>query len=306
MGAVFLGTPAAAIPSLAALAGVEDVDLVITQPDRRSGRGGVRTPSAVKVAAGQWGLPVAQPEDRTELLDILLSTRARFGLVVAYGRILTPAMLASADAGFLNVHFSLLPRWRGAAPVERAIAAGDEMTGVTLMKLDEGLDTGPIIGETSTPIGEYETGGTLTGRLAHLGAALVDTALPDYLSGRRSPVPQIDTDPTHANRLTAAEARVLPTWDVARAERCVRAFTPRPGARLETPDGSLRIWSARRHDGAVEPGAIRVGADGVIAGFADGALELRRVQPDGKQVMDASAWMNGRRNEPTTFGSVGP
>ena len=306
MGAVFMGTPAAAVPSLAALGGIEDIDLVITQPDRRSGRGGVRTPSAVKVAAGQWGLPVAQPENRTELLDILLATGARFGLVVAYGRILTPAMLASADAGFLNVHFSLLPRWRGAAPVERSIAAGDEMTGVTLMKLDEGLDTGPIIGETSTPIGPYETGGTLTGRLAHLGAALVDAALPDYLSGRRSPVPQIDTDPTHANRLTTTEARVLPTWDAARAERCVRAFTPRPGARLETPDGGLRIWSARRHDGAAEQGTIRVGVGRVIAGFAGGALELRRVQPDGKQIMDATAWMNGRRNEPTTFGADTP
>ena len=306
MGAVFMGTPAAAVPSLAALGGIEDIDLVITQPDRRSGRGGGRTPSPVKVAAGQWGYPVAQPEDRTALLDTLLATRARFGLVVAYGRILTPAMLASADAGFLNVHFSLLPRWRGAAPVERSIAAGDEVTGVTLMKLDEGLDTGPIIGETSTPIGASETGGSLTGRLAHLGAALVYTALPDYLSGRRSPVPQIDTDPTHANMLTTAEARVLPTWDVARAERCVRAFTPRPGARLETADGGLRIWAARRRDGAGEPGQIRVTADGVIAGFADGILELRRVQPDGKQVMDAASWMNGRRNEPTTFGPETP
>lgn len=306
MGAIFMGTPAAAVPSLASLAGVEDVDLVITQPDKRAGRGGRKVPSPVKVAATQWGLPVAQPDTRSDLHDLLLGSRWRFGLVVAYGRILTPAMLASTDLGFLNVHFSLLPRWRGAAPVERCIAAGDESTGVTLMKLDEGLDTGPIIGETTTPIGPNETGGSLTSRLAFLGASLVDTALPDYLSGRRMPVPQIDTGTTHAHMLTKDEARLSPTWDVHRAERSVRAFTPRPGARLETPDTVLRVWSARQCDATVEPGMIDVVHGTVAAGFEHGALELLSVQPAGKAIMTASAWMHGRRDESVSFGADQP
>jgi methionyl-tRNA formyltransferase len=301
VGAVFLGTPAAAIPSLAALAGVEDVDLVITQPDRPSGRSRTAAPGPVSVAARQWGIPVAQPADTAELTDLLVHGAFRFGLVVAYGRILTPAMLASTDAGFLNVHFSLLPRWRGAAPVERAIAAGDERTGVTLMRLDEGLDTGPVIGEVSTPIGSKETGGSLTARLSYLGGTLVDTALPDYLSGRRRPVPQIETDTSHARRLTKAEAQLDPTWSADRAERAVRAFHPRPTAWFATGDGVLRIVEARPAETDVAPGTVQVLGDAVLAGFSDGSIRLVRVQQEGRQPMDARAWMNGRRGEPAHF-----
>ena len=208
MPAVFLGTPAAAVPSLAALADVEDVACVVTQPDRRAGRGGARQSPPVKVAAEQFGFPIAQPATRDELLSILQNRSFDVGLVVAYGRILTPEMLASTRYGFLNVHFSLLPRWRGAAPVERAIASGDERTGVTLMKIDEGLDTGPVLGEIATPIGPDETGGSLSARLSHLGARLVDEITPEYLVGRRRPVPQLDTDTTHASRLSKEEARI--------------------------------------------------------------------------------------------------
>ena len=301
MGAVFLGTPAAAVPSLAALAGVEDVDLVITQPDRPSGRSGKATPGPVTVAARQWGLPVEQPDDAAALTDLLLAGGFRFGLVVAYGRILTPAMLASTDLGFLNVHFSLLPRWRGAAPVERAIAAGDERTGVTLMRLDEGLDTGPIIGEVATPIGPMETGGSLTARLSYLGGTLVDTALPDYLSGRRRPVPQIETDTSHARKLTKSEAQLDPSWPAQRAERSVRAFHPRPTAWLATRDGVVRVLAAQPTDVEVAAGTVQMLTDAVVAGFAEGAIRLVRVQPEGKQPMDARAWMHGRRGEPAHF-----
>ncbi|NHZ70838.1 MAG: methionyl-tRNA formyltransferase, partial [Proteobacteria bacterium] len=185
MSGIFLGTPAAAVASLAAFCDVEDVDLVVTQPDRRSGRGSSHTPSPIKVAAEQFGLPVAQPETGGELLDVITSIHPDIALVVAYGRILRPDVLSLVPYGFLNVHFSLLPRWRGAAPVERAIASGDDKTGVTLMRIDEGLDTGPILGEIATPIGPRETGGSLTARLSFLGAALVDQTLPDYVNGRR-------------------------------------------------------------------------------------------------------------------------
>jgi len=301
MGAVFLGTPAAAVPSLAALADVADVDLVITQPDRSVGRRGSPTPGAVKVAARQFGFEVSQPTTREELVDVLALGGFQFGLVVAFGRILTPAMLASTELGFLNVHYSLLPRWRGAAPVERAIAAGDERTGVTLMKIDEGLDTGPIIGEIATPIGPHETGGGLTARLAHLGATLVDGLIPDYLSGRRVPVPQLDTEAMHADLLSKSDAMLSPLTTAAAAERCVRAFNPRPGAWLSTPDGPLRIHRARQTSTPMEPGTIARDGSRVLAGFADGAVSLEVVQPPGKDRIAAVDWMNGRRGEATTF-----
>ena len=303
MGAVFLGTPAAAVPSLAALAGVDDVDLVITQPDRSAGRSKSGASSPVAVAARQWGLTVEQPVDATELTDLLVRGGHRFGVVVAYGRILSPTMLAATDLGFLNVHFSLLPRWRGAAPVERAIAAGDDRTGVTLMRMDEGLDTGPVIGEIATPIGSTETGGSLTARLSYLGASLVDEALPEYLQGRRRPVPQLDTNTSHAPRLSKGEAQLEPEWDAQRAERTIRAFSPRPTAWMATPDGTLRIHEASLVEHPTHQGTIESGTGGVLAGFAGGGLRLRTVQPEGKPVMDAESWMNGRRGAPASFHS---
>ncbi len=301
MGAVFLGTPSASVPSLAALSDVADIDLVITKPDSRAGRGGRQTQSPVKVAAQQFGFAVAQPSSREELFSVLDAVQAEVGLVVAFGRILTPAMLATTSTGFLNVHFSLLPRWRGAAPVERAIASGDERTGVSLMKLDDGLDTGPIIGEIATPIGDTETGGGLTARLSHLGAALVDSLVPDYLNGRRVPVPQLDTDPTVASRLSKDEALLTPDWDVIRAERSVRAFNPRPGAWMATPEGSIRIHACRITATPIDSGSIVLDGDRVIAGFSDGALTLDVVQAPGKQPIAGLDWMNGRRGEPTSF-----
>ncbi len=301
MGGVFLGSPAAAVPSLAAFCDVEDVDLVVTQPDRPAGRGSTKVPPPVKVAAKQFGLQVEQPATAEELFDVLSNAEPTVGLVVAFGRILTPTMLTLAPFGFLNVHFSLLPRWRGAAPVERAIAAGDEMTGVTLMRIDEGLDTGPVLGEVATPIGPTETGGTLTARLAYLGASLVDSTVPDYLTGRRRPVPQLTTGGSQAGKLTRRGALLTPAMRAVEAERAVRAFTPRPGAWLETPEGPLRVHRARLGVDTIEPGAIVWSGGTVLAGFADGTLELLTVQPPGKAAQDGTAWMNGRRREPTTF-----
>jgi len=301
VGAVFLGTPAPAVASLYALANVADVDLVITQPDRKVGRGQVRTASPVKVAAEQHGFPVAQPTTAEELLAALRGKGYEFGLVVAYGRILTPDILATTRYGFMNVHFSLLPRWRGAAPVERALAAGDARTGVTLMKIDEGLDTGPVLGEIATAIEPSETGGSLTARLAFLGSTLVDRSIPEYLAGRRIPVPQIDAGSTHAKRLSKAEAQLAPTWDAVRAERAVRAFNPRPGAWFATPEGVLRVHSASFTTNDTAPGLIELVDGEVVAGFEDGALTLGVVQPEGRQRMGALAWANGRRGLGTTF-----
>ncbi len=298
MGAVFLGTPAAAVPSLCALAQVATVDLVITQPDRASGRSSSRVPPPVKVAANQFGFAVRQPENADELYDAVRSVAPDLGLVVAYGRILEPRLLASVPNGFLNVHFSLLPRWRGAAPVERAIAAGDETTGVTLMRIDEGLDTGPVIGERATDIAPDDTGGTLTARLSHIGARLVDDTVPQYLLGRRVPVPQINTGATHAARLTKGEAEIDGSLPATDALRRIRAFAPRPGAWVSTEEGVIRIHQVgTKVTSEFIPAAIAQVGDRVILGLDDGGLVLDVVQPEGKARMQASAWMNGRRGE---------
>jgi methionyl-tRNA formyltransferase len=301
MSGVFLGTPSAAVPSLTAFADVEDVDLVVTQPDRRAGRGGTRTSSPVKVAAQQFGFTVVQPETAEELQKVLDEYRPTVGLVVAYGRLLSSDILESVPYGFLNVHFSLLPRWRGAAPVERAIASGDARTGVTLMKIDEGLDTGPILDEIATPIAPDETGGSLTARLSYLGATLVDRAIPEYLNDRRRPVPQLTTGGSHAAKLTKDAARLRPSWDPLQAERAIRGFAPRPGAWVRTTAGDMKIHRAQVTSDHVDAGVIELLGNEVIAGFSEGSIELLTVQPPGKGAQDARAWMNGRRGEPLSF-----
>ncbi len=297
MGAVFLGTPAAAVPSLAALLDVEDVDLVVTQPDRARGRS--RSPIAppVKRAAEEWGLPVAQPEGRDELFSALSGVGFEVGLVVAYGALLEPRVLELAPLGFLNVHYSLLPRWRGAAPVERAILAGDESTGVSLMLLDEGLDTGPVISVIETPIGDDETGGSLSGRLSYLGAMLVDEALPEYLAGRLQPAPQIDTGSSDAGRLTPEEARLDGEWNVDLAERAIRAFHPRPGAWMVIDRLRHKVLAATSTDAQAAPGTVEAVEGRAIAGFEGGSLELVSVQPEGKRAQSGREWLNGRRGE---------
>lgn len=259
------------------------------------------TQSSVATAASQFGFPTVKPQTKADLQEVLSSGTFEFGLVVAFGRILTPEMISTTQLGFLNVHFSLLPRWRGPAPVERAIAAGDERTGVTLMMIDEGLDTGPVLGEIVTPIGSTETGGSLTARLAFLGAMLVDDTVPELLSGRRSPVPQIDAHVTHASMLTKHEAQLDPAWSPERAERTIRAFQPRPGAWLALPEGALKIHAARVAPTHIVSGQIIKEGGQVLAGFDGGSVELLVVQPAGKQPVPADAWMNGRRGEPSTF-----
>jgi methionyl-tRNA formyltransferase len=295
MRAAFLGTPASAIPSLAALIDVVDVDVVVTRPDRAKGRSGKPTPPPVKVAAMEWGLPVAQPENRGELERVLQDASIDVGVVVAYGRILTPAALASAPAGFVNVHFSLLPRWRGAAPVERAILEGDESTGVSLMQIDEGLDTGPVIAAVETPIAPDETGGSLTGRLAYLGGMLIDDAMSELLAGRLDSAPQLRTGVTIADRLDRSEGRIDPSWTAEHAERAIRAFNPRPGAWFSIEGTRCRVHRASISDEAATPGAIAPFNGIAVLGLENGSLALELVQPSGKGTMTGTAWLNGRR-----------
>ncbi|MFV9671759.1 MAG: methionyl-tRNA formyltransferase [Acidimicrobiia bacterium] len=295
MRSAFLGTPSASIPSLAALMDVTDVAVVVTRPDSAKGRSGRPTPPPVKVAAEEWGLPVNQPESRAELDEILQSAEIDVGVVVAYGRILSSAALASAPAGFVNVHFSLLPRWRGAAPVERAILEGDESTGVTLMQLDEGLDTGPVIAAVETPIAPDETGGSLTGRLAYLGGMLIDDAMSELLAGRLDAAPQLRTGVTIANRLDRSEGRIDASWTADYAERAIRAFSPRPGAWFSIDGTRCRVHRASYSNDAVTPGTIAPFNGVAVLGLEGGSLALELLQPAGKAVMTGTAWLNGRR-----------
>ena len=205
----FLGTPEAALPTLQALSGRYDVPLVVTQPDRAGGRGRALSPPPVKSEAARLGVEVTQPESSEAVVRALESAGGLdLAVVVAFGRILTPAALAVPARGVLNVHFSLLPRWRGAAPVARAIMEGDTMSGVTIIRLDEGLDTGPVLTAQAVDIGSEEVAGELTARLAGLGARLLSDITPSYLNGDLEPVPQSEEGTTYAAKIEPGERSI--------------------------------------------------------------------------------------------------
>ena len=216
--------------------------------------------------------------------------------MVAYGRILKPETLATTRFGFINVHFSLLPLWRGAAPVERAILAGDEKTGVSLMLMDEGLDTGPVIAAADVEVAPDDTGGTLTAALASLGADLVLDHLVPYTQGQRDPAPQMDRLSTYAGRLTKDDARIVVGTPAAVIERMVRAFHPRPGAWLAAGETTYRIHEAHLAVGSVPAGRIEVRGNDVLLGTVNGVLSIDLIQPAGKRIMTAADFANGHRD----------
>ena len=267
---VFLGTPAMSVPPLRALhAAGFDIALVVTNPDRRRGRGGATAPSPVKAAALELGLDVAHD------VDAVLDVGASLGVVVAYGQIIRPHVLA--EVPMVNLHFSLLPRWRGAAPVERAILAGDAVTGVDLMVVEEGLDTGPIHDRVELRIGPDETAEELRARLVTAGTALLVGALQDGLG---DPRPQ-EGEPVYAHKITPDDLHIdwsEPTVQIHRQVRVGGAWTTRDGDRL-------KVWRT-----STEPTGR-----GVLHPTGDGQIELLEVQPAGRPRMDAAAWANGAR-----------
>ena len=292
MRIVYLGTPADAIPPLRALlAAGHDVAFVVTQPDRRRARGAGTDPSPVRRAAEELGLPVRTPVRAREVVDEARASGAEAGVVVAFGQLLPVALLEALPLGFVNVHFSLLPRWRGAAPVERALLAGDTETGVCVMALEAGLDTGPVYACRAVPIGARETAGELRERLVEVGSQLVVESLPTV--GRAVPVAQVGAA-TYADKLSVEEFRLSPARPARELDRIVRAGNPRPGAWMEVGGRRVKVWSARPV-GAVPheaPGAITPAAELVTT---DGALALDVVQPEAKRAMPASAWRAGLR-----------
>ena len=306
---VFLGTPLAAVPALRALAETADVALVVTGPDRRRGRSGRRTPSDVRKAALELGLATACPTDRAELGEALESVgHIHLGVVVAYGMLLTRSMLERAEAGFVNVHFSLLPRWRGAAPVAAAIRAGDAATGVSLMRVTEGLDSGPVLAAAAHPITEKDTRGGLTERLSHLGADLLVANLAGAISGEVG-TPQHEPDATYAPRLSVDDARLEMARPARELARQVRAMSPRPGAFAWLGDTRMRILDARWSPTApipLEAGELAAVGRELWCGAGSGALVVEVVQPPGRRAMPGADWARGVRGGLGRLSGVGP
>lgn len=292
MRIVFLGTPPEAAVALQALVRAgHDVALVITQPDRRRGRGGKTLPSPVRRAAEDLGLDVRTPERAREVVGGLRESDAELGVVVAFGQLLPDDVLAAIPHGFVNVHFSLLPRWRGAAPVERAILAGDAETGVCLMEIVQELDAGPVYACESVPIGPDDTAGQLRAELAERGAALLVDNLEAIPTAE--PTPQ-EGEPTYADKLDPAEFELDWRLSAAALDRVVRAGNPRPGAWTTVDGQRLKVLRARPvgepAPEATSPGAL-LDDPAVVTG--EGRLELLEVQPAGKQKMAAEAWVRG-------------
>jgi methionyl-tRNA formyltransferase len=299
MRIVFFGTPEDAVPMLRALhdAG-HDIALVVTQPDRRRTRRGAPEPSPVKRAATELGLDVRTPLKAGEVAAEVAESGATLGVVVAFGQLLPARVFDALPHGLVNVHFSLLPRWRGAAPVERAVLAGDETTGVCLMRIEAGLDTGPVFACRSTEVAPHETAGELRARLVELGTGLLLEELPE-LPGR-SPTPQAG-EPTYADKLHTDEFHLDPGRPAEELLRVVRAGNPRPGAWLTVDGERLKVLRASVDPTATDVPRNRIDAHGRL-GTVDGVLALDEVQPEGRRPMTARAWLAGRRGAALAVG----
>ena len=299
MRVVFFGTPEWAVPSLEALARSHfDVVAVVTNPDRPAGRRLAPQAPPVKAAAEALGLPVAQPERvRTPEFEAWIKAQgADVAAVVAYGKILPANLLAIPRHGYVNLHFSLLPRYRGAAPVQRAIMNGERESGVSLMVLTEGMDEGPVLTFRTVEIGAAETAGELGWRLATLGAGLWADALDAYVRGDLRPVDQDRSRATYAPKVTPEEARLDWTRPSRSLHDLVRAMNPAPGAWTELRGLRIKVWATEPVDlpGDLEPGAPQSGP-GLVVATGDGGLLLREVQVAGKKRMPGDAAARGLR-----------
>ncbi len=302
----FAGTPAFAAEALDSILGTGfPVALVLTQPDRPHGRGLKRAPGAVKALALARGLPVRQPATLKPEREwaALVAVPLDVLIVAAYGLILPPAMLSWPRYGCLNIHASLLPRWRGAAPIARAILAGDSETGVSIMRMDEGLDTGPVIARHPVAIDPRETAGSLHDKLATLGARAIVDALRALARG--APLRAIAQDASaasYAPKVERAEARVDWSADAQVIDRKVRAFDPAPGAQTNLGGTALKIWGTAPIAGRFGPPGtvVRADASGIVVACGNGALVISQLQRAGGRRMEASAFLAGH---PLAIGS---
>lgn len=299
---VYMGTPDFAVPALEALiASRHDVVGVVTNPDRPSGRGKKMTPPPVKVAASAAEIPVYQPRKlrkNDDAFDRISAWNADVGVVAAYGQILPQRFLDIFEHGCVNIHASLLPRHRGASPINAAIVHGDSESGVTIMQMEAGLDTGPMIATRKVPIEPLTTAQELHDELSKLGAAMIVGALEGLTSGEITPEPQDDSRSTYASMMSKSDGRIDWSKSAADVANLIRGMNPWPGAfaTLQRPDGDLRVkfHLARSAEGEGEPGEI-LAADGddLVIACGDGAIEVLEIQPAGKRALGPRDFNNG-------------
>ncbi|MEX2542521.1 MAG: methionyl-tRNA formyltransferase [Trueperaceae bacterium] len=299
MRVAFFGSPDFALPSLLALNERFDVALVVSQPDKAAGRGlKTRPPAVARVAAG-LGLPLAQParlRNNSEFAERLAGLQPDVAVTVAYGKLLPQALLDLPRCGFLNVHASLLPKYRGAGPVQWALINGERVTGVTIMRTEAGLDTGPACLVRATEIADDERAPELFGRLAQLGARTIVEALEKLSGGRLECRPQDDAEATFAPQLRREDGDLDWNQPAAASYDRFRGVAGWPGTRFEFAAGEVRVFDMRPVDGAGQPGeVIGLSEAGVVVATGEGALELLELQPAGKRRMSARAWANGYR-----------
>lgn len=292
-----MGSPGFAVPALRALAAAHRVVAVYCQPPKPAGRGLAETKCAVHQEAERLGIAVRTPArlKRAEAEHAAFAALgAEAAVVAAYGLILPPDMLDAPRRGCLNIHASLLPRWRGAAPINAAILAGDAESGITIMRMDPGLDTGPMLLAGATPIGPRETAATLHDRLSEMGAALILRALAE----NPTPVPQPEAGASYAPKLSRADAAIDWRADAAALDRKVRAFDPWPGTVCQLAGAPVKILAAEPEEGSGPPGTVL--DDRLLVACGTGALRLTRVQAAGRRAMQADEFLRGQKVPPGT------
>ena len=294
---IFMGSPDFSLPSLCALAKNYEVVGVVTQPDRASGRGRELKAPPVKTLALELGIPVMQPEKlkQPEAMEQLRAWAPELIVVAAFGQILKKDVLEFPRYGCINVHASLLPRWRGAAPINAAILAGDEETGVTIMQMDVGLDTGAMLSKRSIRLTTTDTAGSVTQAVSTLGADLLIETLPRWITGELQPQVQDDTLATYAPMMKKEEGKLDFTHDVNELERRVRAFNPWPGAFMDFNGTILKIHRTHVEQGNAEAGQRLIVQDQPAVGARGGLLILDEVQPAGKKPMSGKSFLSGAR-----------
>ena len=295
---VFMGSPDFSLPSLRELAKRYEVVGVVTQPDRASGRGRTLKPPPVKILAQELNIPIMQPEKlkQPEAMAQLHAWSPDLIIVAAFGQILRKDVLDLPKYGCINVHASLLPRWRGAAPINAAILHGDEETGVTIMQMDVGLDTGPMLAKRSIRIKPDDTAGSVFQTLSTLGADLLIETLPDYLSGKITPTPQPEEGATYAPMLKKEDGKLDFTQDVNDLERRVRAFNPWPGTFMDFDGTNLKVHRAHVEAGDASAGQRLIVQNQPAVGARGGVLVLDEIQPAGKKSMSGKSFLSGARN----------
>lgn len=296
MRVVFAGTPQVAVTSLEAiLASQHEVVAVVTRPDAVAGRGHRLTPSPVSAAAAEHGIPVLTPNKPSdpEFIETLTSLDPDCCPVVAYGALIPQRVLDIPAKGWVNLHFSLLPAWRGAAPVQRSIMGGDDVTGAAVFQLEAGMDTGPVFGVVTEAIGPHDTSGDLLGRLAISGAQLLVAVLDGIETGRLTAVAQSTDGVSLAPKISAEDARVR--WDepAMAVDRRIRGCTPAPGAWTMLGDLKVKLAPVTITEERLAPGVVRVERKRVLVGTLTTAVELGMVQPAGKKAMRAADWARG-------------